>query len=347
MTLIGFPFAATRLDCINRILVANSTAVIATSCIITTHGCRIISVSIVGMANGRAGIFGLVVLADGHAHIVGHAVFSNGHTVFLGIGLMPDGHSGPAFSSHIAAHGHRICGVDETGHHVVSVYKGPVRGIVSLPAISNIPLFIQPVAGIRLIAGQFSISIHIVTADGIQNLGLIADGRRMVPFGHIVHTHSSSSADVIRAAGCILTVIGGYIIVNFYGLVVIRLGTVITSFRIFCPDVILIIHILARSQFIDFHLFVIIGIGIGIIDLYRDPFRIQLLIDIGFVPTNGFLGIRGMGEFAHAVPGSHDHIFRFAIDPGIAGIWVILDRNDFIVFAHNQVALGIIGGIGT
>ena len=53
-----------------------------------------------------------------------------------------------------------------------------------------------------------------------------------------------------------------------------------------------------------------------------------------------------MSEFTYAVAGTHDHIFRFIFHPGIAGIGVFLDRNDFIVFAHDQIALGIISSIG-
>ena len=93
-------------------------------------------------------------------------------------------------------------------------------------------------------------------------------------------------------------------------------------------------------------MFIIIGIGVGVVDLYRNPFRIQLLIGIGIVPTDGLLGFRGMGEFTHAVTSPHDHIFRFAIDPGIAGLRVILDGDDFIVLTHDQIALGIVSGIG-
>ena len=54
-----------------------------------------------------------------------------------------------------------------------------------------------------------------------------------------------------------------------------------------------------------------------------------------------------MGEFAHAVTSPHDHIFRFIFHPGIAGIGVFLDRNDFIVLTHNQIALGIVSSIST
>ena len=345
MTLIGFPFTTTRLDCINRILIANSTAVIAMNCIIDPHGCRIIPVGIISMADGRAGVFGLVVLADSYAHVVGHTVFPDGHTVFLGIGLMTDCHSRPAFSSHIAAQSHGIGRIDEPGHHIIPVHKGPVRSIVPLPAVGDVSLFIQPKTGIRLVACQFSISIHVVAADRIQDLGLVANGRGMVPFRHIVHAYCRSPTDIIRLTGPILSVIGSHIVVDFHCLAVVFIRAVITPFRIFGPDVILVIHVLAGSQLIDFHLFVIIGIGIGIVHLHCDPFRIQLLIGIGSIPADGLLGFRGMSEFAHAVPGPHDHVFRFAVHPGIAGFRVLLDRNDLIVFTHDQIALGIVSGI--
>ena len=161
MTLIGFPFAATRLDCINRILVANSTAVIATSCIITTHGCRIISVSIVGMANGRAGVLGLVVLADGHTHVISHAVFPDGYAVFLGVGLMADGHRGPSLGSHIAAYGHRIGGVDETRNSqkrcfdIIPLFISDILSVAVLDILrgrGNAPLFIQIIISSILIS---------------------------------------------------------------------------------------------------------------------------------------------------------------------------------------------------
>ena len=259
---------------------------------------------------------------------------------------MADGYSRPAFCRHIAAHGHRISRVDEPGHHIIPIHKGPVRGIVPLLAASDVPLFIQPEMGIRLIAGQFPIGIHIVAADGIQNLGLVADGRRMIPFRHIVHAHCSSAAGVIGLAGPILAVIGGYIVIDFHSLAVVFIRAVIAPFGIFGPDIIFIIHVLARCQLIDFHLFVIIGIGVGVVDFDRDPFRIQLLIGIGFVPADGFLGLRRMGEFADAIPGAQRHIFRLLIRPCIAGLGILLDGRDLVVLPHDQVALRIIGGIG-
>ena len=130
----------------------------------------------------------------------------------------------------------------------------------------------------------------------------------MVPFGHIVHAHCRSPTDIIRPAGRILSVIGSHIVV-------------------------------------DFHLFVIIGIGIGIVHLHRNPFRIQLLVGVRFIPADGFLGLRGMGEFAHPIAGTQHHVFRFAVHPGIADLGVLLDGNDFIAFSHNQISLRIIGGI--
>ena len=345
MALIGFPVTATRLERIDRILVANSTAVITMSGIFYTKGCRVIAIGIVGMADSGTSVLGLIIFADGYAHIVGHAVFSDGHTVFLGIGLMADGYSRPAFRRHIAAHGYRIGGIDETGHHIIPVHKGPVRGTVSLPAAGDVPLFIQPVAGILLIAGQFPISIHIIAADRVQDFGLVADGRGMVSFGHIVHTHCGSSADIIRLAGPVLSVIGSHIVVDFHRLAVVFIRAVIAPLRIFGPDIIFVIHVLARGQSIDFHLFVIIGIGIRIVDLYGNPFRIQLLIRIGFIPADGFLRFRGMGEFPHPIPGTQHHIFRLLIHPGIASLGILLDGRDLVILPHNQVALGIVSGI--
>ena len=215
MAFISFPFAATRLERIDRILVTDGTAVIAMSRIIDPHSCRIIPIGVISMPDGRAGVFRLVVLADGHAHVVGHTVFPDGHAVFLGIGLMPDGHSGPALGSHITAYGHGIGRIDEPGHHIIPIHKGPVRGIVPLPAVGDVSLFIQPEAGIRLIAGQFAISIHIIAAHGVQDLGLVADGCGTVPFGHIVHAYCRSPADIIRLTGPVLSVIGGHIVIDF------------------------------------------------------------------------------------------------------------------------------------
>ena len=339
--------AAVLLLAIHAVTIADCGAFICTSCIIDPQCCRIVPISAVGMADGRAGVFGLVVLADSHAHVVGHTIFSDGHAVFLGVGLVPNGYSGPAFSGHIAAYGHGIGRVDETGDHIISIHKCPIRGIVSLSTASDMSLFIQPIAGILLIAGQFPISIHVVAANGIQDFGLVADGRGMISFGHIVHAYCRSPTDVIGLASLVLAVIIRHIIVDLYRLTIVFIRAVIAPFRIFGPDVILVIHVLAWRQFIDFHLLIIIFSCIGIIDLYRNPFRIQLLIGIGIVPADGLLGFRGMGEFAHAVAGPHDHIFRFIFHTGIAGLGVFLDGDNFIVLAHDQIALGIISSIGT
>ena len=338
--------AAVLLLAIHAVAVADGGAFICTSCIIDPQCCRIVSISAVGMADGGAGVFGLVVLADGHTHVISHAVFPDGYAVFLGVGLMADGHRGPSLGSHIAAYGHGIGRIDEPGHHIIPVYKGPVRSIVPLPAVGNVPLFIQPKAGIRLVAGQFSISIHVVAADRIQDLSLVANGCGMVPFRHIVHAHCRSPTDIIRLAGPVLSVIGSHIVVDFHCLAVVFIRAVITPFRIFGPDVILVIHVLAGSQLIDFHLFVIIGIGIGIVHLHCDPFRIQLLIGIGSISADGLLGFRGMGEFPHPVPSPQHHIFRFAVHPGIAGFGVFLDGRDLVVLSDDQVTLRIISGVG-
>ena len=159
MALIGFPFATTRLDCINRILVANSTAVIAMSCIIDPHGCRIIPIGIIVMANGRAGVLGLVVHANGHAHIVGHTIFPNGHAVFLGIGLVPDGYRGPSLSRHIAAQSHGIGGVDEPrnsqkrGFYIVSLLVPIITSIWIFHILwfcSNLSIFQKIISSILI-----------------------------------------------------------------------------------------------------------------------------------------------------------------------------------------------------
>ena len=161
MTLIGFPFTTTRLDCIDRILIANSTAVIAMSCIIDPHGCRIIPVGIISMANGCAGVLGLVVLADSHAHVVSHTIFPDGHAVFLGVGLVPNSYSGPSFSRHIAAHGHGIGGVDETVNgqkrcfDIIPICISDILSVVVFDILrgrGNASLFIQIIISIILIS---------------------------------------------------------------------------------------------------------------------------------------------------------------------------------------------------
>ena len=160
MALISFPFSATRLERIDRILVTNGTAVIAMSRIIDPHGCRIIPVGIISMTNGHAGVLGLIVLADGYAHIVGHAVFSDGHTVFLGIGLMADGYSRPAFCRHITAHGHCIGGIDETVNSQkrrFDIIPSCISNILSVAVLDilrccgDAPLFIQIIISIILL----------------------------------------------------------------------------------------------------------------------------------------------------------------------------------------------------
>ena len=219
---IGFRRGApVLLLAIHAVTIADSRAFICVGRIVDPQRRRIVSVGIVGMTDGRAGVLRLVVLADGYAHVVGHAVFSDGHAVFLGVGLVPNSYSGPAFSRHIAAQSHGIGGVDETGNHVVPVYKGPVRGIVSLSAASNVPIFIQPIAGRILVTGKFAISVYVVATDRIQDFGLVADGRGTVPFGHIVHAHCGSASGVIGLAGRILAVIGSHIVVDFHCLAVI------------------------------------------------------------------------------------------------------------------------------
>ena len=338
--------AAVLLLAIHAIAVADGRAFVTMGRIVDPQRSRIVSVGIVSMADGGADVLGLVVLADGHTHVISHAVFPDGYAVFLGVGLMADSHRRPTFCRHITAHGHRIGGIDKPGHHIIPVHKVPIRSIVPLPAAGDVPLFIQPVVGILLIAGQFPISIHIIAADRVQDFGLVADSRRMIPFGHIVHAHCGSSAGVIGLPGPVLAVIGGHIVVDFHRLAVVFIRAVIAPLRIFGPDIIFVIHVLARGQFIDFHLFVIIGIGIRIVDLYGNPFRIQLLIRIGFIPADGFLRFRGMGEFPHPVPSPQHHIFRFAVHPGIAGFGILLDGRDLVVLSDDQVALRIIGGVG-
>ena len=169
----------------------------------------------------------------------------------------------------------------------------------------------------------------------------------MVSFGHIVYTYCGRSANIIGLACPIVIQIISYTIINIQSLIIGFLVIIIVcQCRHFCPDVIFVIHVLARGQFIDFHPFVIIGTSVGIIDLYGNPVRIQLLIGIGFVPADGFLGLRGMGEFADAIPGAQRHIFRLLIRPCIAGRGILLDGRDLVILPHDQVALRIIGGIG-
>ena len=169
----------------------------------------------------------------------------------------------------------------------------------------------------------------------------------MVSFGHIVYTYCGRSANIIGLACPIVIQIISYTIINIQSLIIGFLVIIIVcQCRHFCPDVIFVIHVLAWGQFIDFHLFVIIGIFVGIVDFDRDPFRIQLLIGIGFIPADGFLGLRGMGEFADAIPGAQRHIFRLLIRPCIAGRGILLDGRDLVVLPHDQVALGIVSSIG-
>ena len=169
----------------------------------------------------------------------------------------------------------------------------------------------------------------------------------MVSFGHIVYTYCGRSANIIGLACPIVIQIISYTIINIQSLIIGFLVIIIVcQCRHFCPDVIFVIHVLARGQFIDFHLFVIIGTGVGIIDLYGNQFRIQLLIGIGFIPADGFLRFLGMGEFPRPIPGTQHHIFRLLIHPGIAGLGILLNGRDLVVLAHNQVALGIVSSIG-
>ena len=168
----------------------------------------------------------------------------------------------------------------------------------------------------------------------------------MVPLGYVIYTHCRSSAGVIGLPGLVLAVIGGHIVVNFHRLAVVFIRAVIAPLRIFGPDIIFVIHVLARSQFIDFHLFVIIGTGVGIIDLYGNPFRVQLLVVIGCIFTNRFLGIFRMSKGSHAVTCPQDDVFRSSFYTSIPSLRVFLNRNDFIILAYNQISLRIIGGIG-
>ena len=168
----------------------------------------------------------------------------------------------------------------------------------------------------------------------------------MVPLGYVVYTHRRSSTDVIGLSSLILAVIGSHVVVYFHSFVVIFVRTIISSIWIFSPNIVLVIHVLAWRQFIDFHLFIIIGACVRIIDLYGYPFRIQLLVVIGCIFTNRFLGIFRMSKGSHAVACPQDNVFRSIFYTSIPRLRVFLNRNDFIILAYNQISLRIIGGIG-
>ena len=146
---------------IHAVAVADGRAFICASCIIDTHSRRIVSVGIVSMADGGAGVLGLVVLSDGHTHVISHAVFPDGHAVFLGVGLVPNSYSGPAFSRHIAAQSHGIGGVDEPRNSqkrcfdIISIFVSdilPITVFDILRCCGNAILFIQIVVSSILIS---------------------------------------------------------------------------------------------------------------------------------------------------------------------------------------------------
>ena len=101
MALISFPFSATRLERIDRILVANSTAVITMSGIFYTKGYRVIAIGIVCVTDGCTSVLCSVILADSYGVIISITVFTDSYAILFRIGLMTNSHGRTAFCLHI------------------------------------------------------------------------------------------------------------------------------------------------------------------------------------------------------------------------------------------------------
>ena len=346
MALISFPFSATRLERIDRILVTNGTAVIALQGIAVPLCQRIIAVRSILAAYSHTVVLGPVGIPDGYSAVIGVVGLPDSHTVFLGMGIMTDGHGTAASSQHIAAQGHGIGRIGQPGHHQVAVYERSVRSRVTGTVGGDIAVVVQPVPGIVFFAGQFAIGIHIIAADCVQHFGLVADGRGMGAFRNVVDAHRRSAAHIIGFAGAVRADIRGHAVIDVYSLVVVLIAGIISPFRILGPHIVLVIHILSGHQAVHLDLFFFVLFRFRIVHLCGDPLGVDVFIRIRGIPVHRFLRIGGMGKGAHAVAGTDDHVFRLVFHPGIPCLGIVLDADHFVVLAGDQISFAVVGHIG-
>ena len=346
MALISFPFSATRLERIDRILVTNGTAVIALQGIAVPLCQRIIAVRSILAAYSHTVVLGPVGIPDGYSAVIGVVGLPDSHTVFLGMGIMTDGHGTAASSQHIAAQGHGIGRIGQPGHHQVAVYERSVRSRVTGTVGGDIAVVVQPVPGIVFFAGQFAIGIHIIAADCVQHFGLVADGRGMGAFRNVVDAHRRSAAHIIGFAGAVRADIRGHAVIDVYSLVVVLIAGIISPFRILGPHIVLVIHILSGHQAVHLDLFFFVLFRFRIVHLCGDPLGVDVFIRIRGIPVHRFLRIGGMGKGAHAVAGTDDHVFRLVFHPGIPCLGIVLDADHFVVLAGDRISFAVVGHIG-